>query len=221
MREALSSQRQHHWTKENREKSSLCSITRIVKGTIYRDKIGNLGRTLPILYCFRELGFSVAFVLTLVQALLRDIFDVTVRRKHRLLSISPRRLLGFLFAHSSCHRYCSATTSASRSYSLDRTWQGRQNYRLNFKDTGLVLKVTWHTFSLPKRRLYRLWPIFALVLVHEAIRRGHDYSQVEVFLVLRVSLIVGRACRPQNEIKVAFILASSHVWRFTRLEMNL
>lgn len=67
-----------------------------IQGYNIQGRVGNLGRTLLILYCFREPGFSVAFVLTLVQALLRGIFDVTVPTEAQSISHFSAQIVGFL-----------------------------------------------------------------------------------------------------------------------------
>ncbi|EXU95220.1 MFS transporter [Metarhizium robertsii] len=68
------------------------------QGYNIQGQVGNLGRTLPILYCFRELGFSVAFVLILVQALPRGIFifEVTVPTEAQHLFHFSAQIVGFL-----------------------------------------------------------------------------------------------------------------------------
>ncbi|EPE27844.1 MFS general substrate transporter [Glarea lozoyensis ATCC 20868] len=60
-------------------------------------EVGSLARRVPLLYCFCEPRFTVAFVLTLVQASFRGIFDATVPIEAQSLFQFSSQKVGLLF----------------------------------------------------------------------------------------------------------------------------
>ncbi|GAB0145042.1 hypothetical protein EsHS_00005491 [Epichloe bromicola] len=62
-----------------------------------REQVGSLTRAVPIFYCFREPRFIMAFMMTLVQATFRGIFDATVPIEAQSLFHFSSQTVGLLF----------------------------------------------------------------------------------------------------------------------------
>lgn len=61
------------------------------------EQVGSLTRAVPIFYCLREPRFIMAFVMTLVQATFRGIFDATVPIEAQSLFHFSSQTVGLLF----------------------------------------------------------------------------------------------------------------------------